>query len=113
MAQELDNQTIPCTALETDSDGNPVTLNPANVTWSIAPLDDGSTIATLTQNTDGSASFKAVKVGGPSVVSCVDNSVTLPDGTLLTGTNTLEVTASVKTASKMALVFGDPSAATA
>jgi hypothetical protein len=112
--KETDKQTIPCSAIETDEDGTAVTLNPANVTWSIAALDDGSALAELTQNAgDGSATFRALKVGGPVVISCVDNSVTLPDGTKLTGTNTLEVVASTKTASKMALVFGDPAAATA
>jgi hypothetical protein len=106
--KETDVQTIPCSAIETDADGNPVTLNPANVTWAIDKLPDGSDIATLTQNADGSASFKAVKVGGPVNISCTDNSVTPP----LVGTNTLEVVASTKTATSMALVFGDPQAST-
>ena len=110
--RETDQQTIPCSAIETDDQGNPVTLNSANVVWSIAALEDGSALAELTQGADGSASFRALKVGGPVVVSCVDNGVTLPDGSFLTGTNTLEVVASVKTASKMALVFGDPQAPT-
>lgn len=107
--QEKDNQTIPCTAIETDADGNPVTLNPVNVTWNIDALPDGTQVAELTQNADGSASFKALKVGGPVNVSCTDNGVTPP----LVGTNTLEVIASVKTPTSMALVFGDPQAATA
>jgi hypothetical protein len=102
--QEQDNQTIPCSAIETDADGNPVTLNPANVTWAI----DDPTVAALTQNPDGSASFKALKVGGPTNISCTDNGVTPP----LVGTNTLTVVASTKTATAMALVFGDPQAST-
>jgi hypothetical protein len=110
---ETDVQTIPCSALETDDDGNPVTLNPANVTWSITPGDDGIVVASVSQQPDGSAQFKALAVGGPAVVSCVDNGSKLPDGTFVTGTNTLTVNKSTKTASKMALLFGDPQAATA
>ena len=106
--KETDKQTIPCSAIETDADGNPVTLDPKNVVWAIDALPDGSAVATLTQNADGSASFAAVKVGGPVNISCTDNSQTPP----LVGTNTLEVVASVKTPTSMALVFGDPAAAT-
>jgi hypothetical protein len=107
--KETDVQTIPCSAIETDADGNPVTLNPANVTWAIDNLPDGSVLATLTQLPDGSAQFKAAKVGGPVNISCTDNAQTPP----LVGTNTLEVVASTKTPTSMALVFGDPQAATA
>ena len=93
--------------------GEAVTLNPANVAWSIAAADDGTVVASVTTNPDGSGSFKALAVGGPAVVSCVDSGVKLPDGTNLTGTNTLTVNKSVKTASEMALKFGDPQASTA
>lgn len=103
--RETDKQTIPCAAIETDADGNPVALNAANVVWAI----DDPSLAELTQNADGSASFKALKVGGPTNISCTDNGVNPP----LVGTNTLEVVASTKTATSMALVFGDPQAATA
>lgn len=105
MAKETDVQTIPCTALETDADGNPVVLNPANVSWAI----EDPSIAQVTQNTDGTATFKALKVGGPTVVSCTDNAQTPP----LVGTNTLEIVASTKTPTNLALVFGDPQASTA
>jgi hypothetical protein len=106
---ETDKQTIPCTAVETAADGTPVTLNPASVTWAIDNLPDGTAIATLTQNADGSASFAAAKVGGPVNVSCTDNSVSPP----LVGTNTLSVVASVETPTSMALIFGNPAAPTA
>lgn len=92
---ESDTQTIPCSAVETDAAGNPVTLNPANVVWAI----DDPTIATLTQNTDGSATFKALKVGTANV-SCTDNSTTPP----LVGTDTLTVTAGP--AASLVLQFG-------
>lgn len=107
--KETDKQTIPCTALETDAAGNPVALDPANVTWAIDKLPDGTDLAELTQGADGSATFKALKVGGPVNVSCTDNAQTPP----LVGTNTLEVVASKVTPTSMALVFGDPQAPTA
>lgn len=93
--QETDTQTIPCTAIETDAADNPVTLNPANVTWG---MDDPS-IATLTQNPDGSATFKALKVGTANV-TCTDNSVNPP----LVGTDTLTVVGGP--ANKLVLQFG-------
>jgi hypothetical protein len=93
--KETDTQTIPCSALETDAAGNPVDLNPASVTWAI----DDPTIATLTQNPDGSATFKALKVGTANV-SCTDGSVAPP----LVGTDTLTVTAGA--ANKLVLQFG-------
>jgi hypothetical protein len=92
---ETDVQTIPCSALETDAAGQPVTLNPANVQWSI----DDTSIAQLTQNADGSATFKALKVGTANV-SCKDTVANI------TGTDTLTVT--VSAASKLALQFGTP-----
>jgi hypothetical protein len=95
--KETDTQTIPCSALETDAQGQPVVLNPASVTWAI----DDPTIASMVQNADGSATFKALKIGTANV-SCTDNSVTPP----LVGTDTLTVTAGV--AIKLALQFGTP-----
>src|SRR5882724_2490663 len=79
--KETDTQTILCTEVETDADGQPVTLDPANVVWEI----DDPTIATATQN-DGSApekpagcdTFKAVKPVPPATnprtakVKCTD-----------------------------------------
>jgi hypothetical protein len=93
--KETDTQTIPCSAIETDAVGNSVTLNPASVTWGI----DDPTIATLTQNPDGSATFKALKVGTANV-TCTDNSVNPP----LVGMDTLTVTAGPGT--KLVLQFG-------
>lgn len=92
---ETDVQTIPCSALETDADGQPVALNPASVIWAI----DNPAIASLTQNADGSATFQALSVGTANV-SCTDNSVTPP----LVGTDTLTVTAGP--ANKLVLAFG-------
>lgn len=94
---ETDTQTIPCSAMETDAAGNPVTLNPANVTWAI----DNPAIASLTQNADGSATFKALTLGTANV-TCTDNSVTPP----LVGTDTLTVTAGP--GAKLVLNFGTP-----
>jgi len=93
--KETDVQTISCSAIETDGAGQPVTLNPASVTWAI----DDPSIASLTQNPDGSATFKALKPGTANV-TCTDNSVTPP----LVGTDTLEVTAGP--AATLKLVFG-------
>lgn len=104
-AKETDTQTIPCSEIETDAQGNPVTLNPANVLWKI----DDPTIATLTQNSDGSATFKAVKPVAPAKnprtanVSCTDTV------TGVVGTDTLEVDDSPTQPGKMVLTFGSPS----
>jgi len=94
---ESDVQTIPATAVETDAAGQPVTLNPANVVWAI----DNPAIATLTQNADGSATFKGVSVGVANV-SCTDNSVTPP----VVGTDTLTVTAGPL--GRLVVQFGTP-----
>jgi phospholipase C len=102
--RETDTQTIPCSEVETDAAGNPVTLDPANVVWAI----DDPTIATLTQNPDGSATFKAVKPVPPATnprtanVSCTDTK------TGVVGTDTLEVDDSPTQPGKMILTFGTP-----
>jgi hypothetical protein len=101
-AKETDTQTIPCTEVETDAAGNPVTLNPANVTWSI----DDPTIATLTQNADGSATFKAVKAVPPAVNPRTANVKCTDTVTGAVGTDTLEVDDSATQPGKMTLVFG-------
>lgn len=93
---ETDIQTIPATAFETDAAGAPLTLNPANVTWAIAD----PTIATLTQNADGSATFKALKPGD-TTVTCTDNLAGI------TGSDTLTVTTSAATG--LAITFGTAS----
>lgn len=90
---ETDIQTIPATAFETDAAGAALTLNPANVTWAIAD----PTIATLTQNADGSATFKALKVGA-TTVTCTDNLAGI------TGSDSLTVTTSAATG--LAIQFG-------
>jgi hypothetical protein len=95
--KETDTQTIPCSAMETDAAGQPVSLDPASVTWAI----DNAAIASLVQNADGSATFKALSVGTANV-TCTDNSVTPP----LVGADTLTVTAGVAIA--LALNFGAP-----
>jgi hypothetical protein len=100
--KETDTQTVPCSEIETDGAGNPVTLNPANVVWAI----DDPTIATLTQNADGSATFKAVKPVAPAVnprtahVTCTDTV------TNVVGADTLEVDDSPTLPGKMVLTFG-------
>ncbi len=102
--KETDTQTIPCSEVETDAAGNPVTLDPTSVVWAI----DDPTVATLTQNSDGSATFKAVKPVPPAVnprtanVSCTDNK------TGVVGTDTLEVDDSPTQPGKMVLTFGTP-----
>lgn len=93
---ETDIQTIPATAFETDAAGAALTLNPANVTWAIAD----PTIATLTQNPDGSATFKALKVGD-TTVTCTDNLAGI------TGSDTLSVTVSAATG--LVIAFGTAS----
>jgi hypothetical protein len=102
--KETDTQTIPCSEIETDAAGNPVTLDPTSVVWAI----DDPSIATLTQNSDGSATFKAVKPVPPAVnprtanVSCQDTK------TGVTGTDQLEVDDSPTVPGKMILTFGTP-----
>lgn len=93
--QETDTQTIPATAIETDAAGNPVTLNPASVSWA---LDDQS-IASMTQNPDGSATFKALKPGTANI-TVTDSSQTPP----AVGTDTLTVTSSGP--NKLSIQFG-------
>lgn len=97
---ETDTQTIPCTEVETDSDGNPVTLNPANVVWAI----DDSTIATLTQNSDGSATFQAVKPVPPATNPRTANVTCTDTATGVVGTDTLTVTTGP--GGTMVLAFG-------
>lgn len=94
-ATETDVMTIPASAVETDAAGFPVTLNPAGVTWAV----DDATVAELTQNADGSATFKALKPGVVNV-SCTDNSVT----PAVTGTDVLTVT--VGAVAALAIAFG-------
>jgi len=102
--KETDTQTIPCTEMETDGAGNPVTLDPTSVVWAISD----STVAQLTQNPDGSATFKAVKPVPPAVnprtatVTCTDTK------TGVVGTDTLEVDDSPTQPGKMTLTFGTP-----
>jgi hypothetical protein len=103
-AKETDVQTIPCSEMETDGLGNPVTLNPANVVWAI----DDPTIATLTQNADGSATFKAVKPVPPAVNPRIANVSCTDTVTGVKGTDTLEVDNSATDPGKMVLTFGTP-----
>lgn len=102
--KETDTQTIPCSEVETDAAGNPVTLNPANVKWAI----DDPTIAELTQNADGSATFKAVKPVPPAVNPRTANVTCTDTVTNVIGTDTLEVDDSPTQPGKMTLVFGTP-----
>lgn len=90
-----DTQTIQATAIETDAAGQPVTIDPANAAWGI----DDSSIASLTQNPDGSATFKALKPGN-ATISLTDKA------TGAAGTNTLTVTSSGP--NTLVISFGDP-----
>ena len=92
---ETDIQTIPATAFETDAAGAQLQLNPANVTWAI----EDPTIAEMTQNADGSATFRALKPGVTNV-TCTDNLAGI------TGSDTLTVTTSAATG--LVLQFGTP-----
>lgn len=100
--KETDTQTIPCSEVETDAAGNPVTLVAANVQWSI----DDPTIATLTQNADGSATFKAVKPVAPAVNPRTANVTCTDTVTGAVGTDTLEVDDSATQPGKLTLTFG-------
>jgi hypothetical protein len=93
--QMSDTQTIQATAIETDAAGNPVTIDPANAAWGI----DDSSIASLTQNPDGSATFKALKPG-TATISLTDKA------TGAAGTNTLSVTSAGP--NTLTISFGDP-----
>jgi hypothetical protein len=97
--QMSDTQTIQATAIETDAAGQPVTIDPANAAWGI----DDSSIASLTQNPDGSATFKALKPGN-ATISLTDKA------TGAAGTNTLTVTSSGP--NTLTISFGDPQSPT-
>lgn len=93
--QMSDTQTIQATAIETDAAGSPVTIDPANAAWGI----DDPSIASLTQNSDGSATFKALKPG-TATISLTDK------GTNAAGTNTLTVTSAGP--NQLTISFGNP-----
>lgn len=99
--QMNDTQTIQATEIETDAAGQPVTITPGNVAWGI----DDPTIAQLTQNADGSATFKALKPG-TATISCTDNGQTPP----VVGTNSLSVTTAGP--NTLTISFGDPQSPT-
>jgi hypothetical protein len=100
--KETDSQHVACSEMETDGAGNPVTLNPANVQWAI----DDPTIATLTQNADGSADFKAVKPVAPAVNPRTANVTCTDTVTNVVGKDTLEVDDSATKPGSMVLTFG-------
>jgi hypothetical protein len=91
-------QTIAASGIETDAFGKPVTIDPANATWSI----DDATIASFVQNADGSATFTPLATGS-TIVRLTDNA------TSTVGTNTLTVSGGPDV---LTLTFGDPQAAT-
>lgn len=93
--QMTDVQSITATIDELDAQQQPVTFDPTKVTWTIGD----PTIATLTQQPDGSASFKALKVGvSPVGVSDSSNGLSAQD--------TLTVTADAATS--LVIKFGVP-----
>ena len=91
-----DTQSISASIAETDAAGQPVTIDPTKVTWTVGD----PTISALTQNPDGSASFKALKVGTTSVgVTDSSNGLSAQD--------TLTVTAGAATT--LTIAFGTAS----
>jgi hypothetical protein len=94
-ATMTDLQSVSASISETDAAGQPVTFDPANITWSV----NNPTIVALTQNPDGSASFKALAVG-TTTVGVSDS------GSGLSAQDTLTVTASAATA--LVISFGNP-----
>ena len=100
--QLTDIQSVSATVSEVDAVGNPVPLDTTanTVAWAVSD----STILTLTQNPDGSASFKAAgKIGSCQVtVSVTPNA----GGTALNAQDTVNVVASAATG--LAIQFGTP-----
>src|SRR6266850_2836636 len=94
-ATMTDLQSVSASIAETDAAGQPVTFDPANITWTV----NDPAIAALTQNPDGSASFKALTVG-TTTVGVSDS------GSGLSAQDTLTVTASAATA--LVISFGNP-----
>ena len=90
-----DVQSISAVISETDAAGQPVTFDPSKVTWTVGD----PTIAQLTSNPDGSATFKALAVG-TTQVSAADSS----NG--LSAQDTLTVTAAAATS--LVIKFGTP-----
>lgn len=90
-----DTQSIGASIAEQDGAGQPVTFDPAQITWTVGD----PTIVALTQNPDGSASFKALAVGTTqvSVADAVSG---------LSAQDTLTVTAGAATA--LVIKFGTP-----
>lgn len=94
-ASITDVQSISATIAEKDAAGQPVTFDPTKVTWTVGD----ATIVALTQNADGSASFKALAVGTTQVA--VSDS-----GSGLSAQDTLTVTAGAATS--LLIGFGTP-----
>lgn len=90
-----DTQSISASIAEQDAAGQPVAVDPTKITWTVGD----STIADLTQNPDGSASFKALAVGSTQV-SVADSA------SGLNAQDTLSVTAGAATA--LVIKFGTP-----
>lgn len=93
--QMTDVQSLTASIDEVDADQQPVTIDPTKITWTIGD----PTVATLTPNPDGSATFKALKVGS-TPVGAADSS----NG--LAGQDTLTITSGPATT--LVLKFGTP-----
>jgi len=94
-ATMTDVQSVSATISEKDAAGQPVTFDPTQIRWTI----NDSLIAALTQNPDGSASFKALAVGTTTVgVSDTASGLSAQD--------TLTVTAGAATS--LVISFGVP-----
>src|SRR2546430_2761532 len=95
--QMTDSQSIVASIGETDAAGQPVTFDPTKVTWTVGD----ATIASLTQNPDGSATFKALAVG-TTPVGVTDS------GSGLSAQDTLTVTAGAATTLNIAFAPPTP-----
>ena len=94
-----DTQSIDAFPSETDAAGNPVTIDPTKITWTVGD----PTIASSTPKTDGSGgtNFKALGPLGTTQVAVSDSS----NG--LAAQDTLSVTSAGATA--LSIKFGTPS----
>lgn len=93
--QMTDVQTISASVAEQDAAGQPVTIDPTKISWTVGD----PTVASVATNPDGTAAFKALKVGQTSV-AVTDSS----NG--LSAQDTLTVTAGAATS--LVIKFGTP-----
>jgi hypothetical protein len=90
-----DVQSVSASIVETDAAGSVVAFDPTKITWSVAD----ATIVALTSNPDGTASFKALKVGSTTVTAS-------DSGSGLSGSDTITVVSGAATT--LVIKFGIP-----